>query len=97
VRAPRVPESRHRLANLDRGRRQADPAQIRHHQQGGDPQYTLLITDWKTDAPIPEDAYGLHAPAGAKKVEFRACPTSMKFRQGSSKEAKSDQNDIAFP
>ena len=37
----------------------------------GGPQYTLLITDWKTDAPIPEDAFALHAPAGAKKVEFK--------------------------
>ena len=35
------------------------------------PQYTLLITDWKTDAPIPEDTFALHAPAGTKKVEFK--------------------------
>ncbi len=35
------------------------------------PQYTLLITDWKTDAPIAADAFELHAPAGAKKVEFK--------------------------
>jgi hypothetical protein len=35
------------------------------------PQYTLLVTDWKTDAPIAEDAFTLHARAGAKKVEFK--------------------------
>ena len=35
------------------------------------PQYTLLITDWKTDAPIAADAFALHAPAGAKKVAFK--------------------------
>ena len=35
------------------------------------PQYTLLITNWKTDAPIAADAFELHAPAGAKKVEFK--------------------------
>ncbi len=35
------------------------------------PQYTLLVTDWKTDAPIAEDAFVLHAPEGAKKVEFK--------------------------
>ena len=37
----------------------------------GGPQYTLLITDWKTDAPIAADAFGLQPPAGAKKVEFK--------------------------
>ncbi len=37
----------------------------------GGPQYTLLITDWKTDAPIAADAFALHAPAGAKKIEFK--------------------------
>ena len=37
----------------------------------GGPQYTLLITDWKTDAPIAADAFELHAPPGAKKVEFK--------------------------
>ena len=35
------------------------------------PQYSLLITNWKTDAPIAADAFELHAPAGAKKVEFK--------------------------
>ncbi|HKN29045.1 MAG TPA: DUF2092 domain-containing protein [Roseiarcus sp.] len=35
------------------------------------PQYTLLITDWKTDAPIGADTFALKAPANAKKVEFR--------------------------
>ena len=37
----------------------------------GGPQYTLLVTDWKTDAPIAADAFAFHAPAGAKKVELR--------------------------
>jgi hypothetical protein len=37
----------------------------------GGPQYTLLVTDWKTDAPIATDAFAFHAPAGAKKVEFK--------------------------
>jgi hypothetical protein len=36
----------------------------------GGPQYTLLITDWKSDAPIPPDAFTFTAPEGAKKVEF---------------------------
>ena len=34
------------------------------------PQYTLLITDWKSDATIPSDAFIYTAPEGAKKVEF---------------------------
>jgi hypothetical protein len=37
----------------------------------GGPQYTLLITDWQTDAPIAADAFMLHAPAGMKKMEFK--------------------------
>ena len=37
----------------------------------GGPQYTLLITDWKTDAPIASDAFVLKPPAGAKKIEFK--------------------------
>lgn len=35
------------------------------------PQYTLLITDWKTDAPIGADTFALKAPANAKKVELK--------------------------
>jgi hypothetical protein len=34
------------------------------------PQYTLTITDWKTDAPAA-DAFALKAGAGGKKVEFK--------------------------
>jgi hypothetical protein len=34
------------------------------------PQYTMLITDWKGDATIPQDAFTFKAPDGAKKVEF---------------------------
>ena len=34
------------------------------------PQYTLLITDWKSDATIPPDAFTFKAADGAKKVEF---------------------------
>lgn len=37
----------------------------------GAPQYTLLITDWKTDVPAAEDAFVLKAPADAKKIEFK--------------------------
>lgn len=37
----------------------------------GGPQYTLLITDWKGDAPVAADAFTLHAPADAKKIEFK--------------------------
>ena len=36
----------------------------------GGPQYTILITDWKSDATIPPDAFTFKAPDGAKKVEF---------------------------
>jgi len=35
------------------------------------PQYTLRITDWKTDAPIGADTFALKAPANAKRVEFK--------------------------
>src|SRR5271165_2904534 len=35
------------------------------------PQYTLRITDWKTDAPIGADTFALKAPANAKSVEFK--------------------------
>jgi hypothetical protein len=34
------------------------------------PQYTLLVTDWKSDATIPSDAFTFKAPDGAKKVGF---------------------------
>jgi hypothetical protein len=34
------------------------------------PQYTILITDWKSDATIPADAFTFTAPEGAKKVDF---------------------------
>ena len=37
----------------------------------GAPQYTLLITDWKSDAMIPPDAFVFTAPDGVKKVEFK--------------------------
>jgi hypothetical protein len=36
----------------------------------GGPQYTLRVTDWKTNATIPSDAFTFTAPDGAKKVEF---------------------------
>jgi hypothetical protein len=34
------------------------------------PQYTMLITDWKSDATIPLDAFTYNPADGAKKVEF---------------------------
>ena len=34
------------------------------------PQYTILITDWKSDAAVPPDAFAFKAPDGARKVEF---------------------------
>ena len=37
----------------------------------GAPQYTLLVTDWKSDAMIPPGAFAFAAPAGMKKVEFK--------------------------
>lgn len=37
----------------------------------GGPQYTLLITDWKSDAPVAADAFTLHPPADAKKIAFK--------------------------
>jgi len=37
----------------------------------GGPQYTLRIRDWRTDA-AAADAFAFKAPAGAKKVDFKA-------------------------
>jgi hypothetical protein len=37
----------------------------------GGPQYTLVITNWKSDAAIPPDAFTFKPPAGAKKVELK--------------------------
>ena len=37
----------------------------------GGPQYTLRISDWKTDIPTPADAFVFTPPADAKKVEFK--------------------------
>jgi hypothetical protein len=36
------------------------------------PQYTLRITEWKTDAEAGADAFAFVPPAGANKVEFAA-------------------------
>ena len=36
------------------------------------PQYTLLIKDWKTDAPMDAEAFAFQPPAEAKKVELKA-------------------------
>jgi hypothetical protein len=36
----------------------------------GGPQYTILISDWKSDATIPSDVFTFKTPEGAKKVEF---------------------------
>jgi hypothetical protein len=38
----------------------------------GSPQYTLRITDWKSDAKIAADAFAFKQPADAKKVEMGA-------------------------
>jgi len=38
----------------------------------GAPQYTLLVKDWKADVAVAPDAFTFKAPAGAKKVEFKA-------------------------
>ena len=64
LRTSRFPDRRHRLADLDRGRPAADPAQIRHHQQGhhAAPQYTLRIKEWKTDASVAADAFTFTPP-----------------------------------
>ena len=35
----------------------------------GAPQYTLVIRDWKTDAPADETAFAFKPPEGAKKGE----------------------------
>lgn len=34
----------------------------------GAPQYTLLIRDWQTDAPVPSDAFVFKPPEGARKI-----------------------------
>lgn len=36
------------------------------------PQYTLVIRDWKTDAPAAADAFAFKAPEGAKKLDPKA-------------------------
>jgi hypothetical protein len=38
----------------------------------GAPQYTLLVKDWEADVAVAPDAFAFKAPAGAKKVEFKA-------------------------
>jgi hypothetical protein len=38
----------------------------------GGPQYTLRITDWKTDTQFVADAFVFNPPAGAKKIDFKA-------------------------
>ncbi len=38
----------------------------------GAPQYTLLITDWKSDSMIPPGAFAFKAPDGVKKVDFKS-------------------------
>jgi len=37
----------------------------------GAPQYTLRISDWKTDPAVAADAFAFAPPTGAKKVEFK--------------------------
>lgn len=36
----------------------------------GAPQYTLVITDWKTNVAAPSDAFVFKAPQGAKSVKL---------------------------
>ncbi len=49
----------------------------------GGPQYTLRITDWKTDAPVAADAFVFKAPADVKKVEVTALANVDEVPQGS--------------
>ena len=37
----------------------------------GAPQYTLRISNWKTDVPAAAEAFTFKPPAGAKKVELK--------------------------
>jgi hypothetical protein len=37
----------------------------------GAPQYTLLIRDWKTDAPMAPDTFAFEEPPGAKKIDVK--------------------------
>jgi hypothetical protein len=37
----------------------------------GAPQYTLLIKDWKTDAPMAPDTFAFKEPAGANKIDVK--------------------------
>ena len=37
----------------------------------GGPQYTLRISDWKTDAPVAADAFAFKPPANANKVDAK--------------------------
>jgi hypothetical protein len=37
----------------------------------GAPQYTLLIRDWKTDAPMAPNTFAFKEPTGAKKIDVK--------------------------
>jgi hypothetical protein len=49
---------------------------------GAAPQYTLRITDWKTDVPVAADAFVFKAPEGAKKVGLDALANIDEVPQG---------------
>jgi hypothetical protein len=72
MRAPGVPQRRHGLAALGPGGSHPIPCKfvITSKATTSAPQYTLLITDWKSDATIPSDAFTYKPADGAKKVEF---------------------------
>jgi hypothetical protein len=40
--------------------------------QTGAPQYTLVVREWKTDAPADANAFAFKAPGGAKKLDASA-------------------------
>jgi hypothetical protein len=50
---------------------------------GGAPQYTLVIKDWKTDAPVDQALFAFKAPSGAQKINEDALKNLDELPPGS--------------
>ena len=46
----------------------------------GEPQYTIRVKEWKTDAPVPADAFTFKPAADMKKVDSRRYEKSTRSR-----------------
>ena len=49
----------------------------------GEPQYTILVKDWKTDVQVPADAFAFKPAADMKKVDVSALQNIDEIPQGS--------------